>query len=122
MNSVMLVGRLTKDIELRKTGSGMSVTSFLIAVDRLGKDGGADFPRVTVFDKQAENCAKFLSKGRLIGVEGRLQTGSYDDKDGKKVYTTDVIAHRVEFLGSKKEAEQANTQAQFEALDEDVPF
>lgn len=122
MNSVMLVGRLTKDIELRQTGNGNAVTSFTIAVDRNSKEGGADFPRVTVFGAQAENCAKFLSKGRLIGVEGRLQTGSYEDKDGKKVYTTDVIAHRIEFLGSKKEAEEANTQAQFEALDEDVPF
>lgn len=122
MNNVILVGRLTKDIELRKTQSGMAVTSFNVAVDRNNKDGGADFPRVTVFGAQAENCAKFLSKGRLIGVEGRLQTGSYEDKDGKTVYTTDVIAYRVEFLGSKKEAEQANVQSAFEALDEDVPF
>lgn len=108
MNSVILIGRLTRDPELRYTGSQMAVAKFTIAIDRMARQGEerkADFPRVTVFGKQAENCEKYLAKGRLVGVQGRLQTGSYQDKDGKTVYTTDVIADRVEFLewGDRKE-------------------
>ncbi len=109
MNSVILIGRLTRDPELRYTsGSQMAVAKFSIAVDRptrQGKEREADFPRITVFGKQAENCERYLAKGRMVGIQGRLQTGSYQDKDGKTVYTTDVIADRVEFLewGDRKE-------------------
>lgn len=108
MNSVVLIGRLTKDPELRYTAGQMAVCSFTIAIDRITKQGEekkTDFPRVTVFGKQAENCEKFLKKGRLAGVQGRLQTGSYTDKNGNTVYTTDVNADRVEFLewGEKEE-------------------
>ena len=102
MNSVVLIGRLTRDPELRYTsGSQMAVATFTIAIDRPVRAGGekqTDFPRVTVFGKQAENCEKYLAKGRLVGVQGRLQTGSYTNKDGATVYTTDVVADRVEFL------------------------
>ena len=110
MNSVILIGRLTRDPELRYTsGSQMAVAKFSLAVDRpvrSGKEREADFPRITVFGKQAENCERYLSKGRMVGIQGRLQTGSYQDKDGKTVYTTDVIADRVEFLewGDRKDA------------------
>ena len=109
MNSVILTGRLTRDPELRYTsGSQMAVAKFSIAVDRpvrAGKEREADFPRITVFGKQAENCERYLAKGRMVGIQGRLQTGSYQDKDGRTVYTTDVIADRVEFLewGERKE-------------------
>ncbi len=102
MNSVVLIGRLTRDPETRYTsGSQMAVCSFTIAIDRVtrqGEEKKTDFPRITVFGKQAENCERFLKKGRLVGVQGRLQTGSYTNKDGATVYTTDVVADRVEFL------------------------
>ena len=79
----------------------MAVCTFTIAIDRItrqGEEKKTDFPRITVFGKQAENCERFLKKGRLVGVQGRLQTGSYTNKDGATVYTTDVVADRVEFL------------------------
>ena len=102
MNSVVLIGRLTRDPEVRYTsGSQMAVCTFTIAIDRVSRQGEekkTDFPRITVFGKQAENCERFLKKGRLVGVQGRLQTGSYTNKDGATVYTTDVVADRVEFL------------------------
>ena len=102
MNSVVLIGRLTRDPETRYTsGSQMAVCTFSIAIDRVtrqGEEKKTDFPRITVFGKQAENCERFLRKGRLVGVQGRLQTGSYTNKDGATVYTTDVVADRVEFL------------------------
>lgn len=104
MNSVILIGRLTKDPVIRyMPDSQTAVASFSLAVDRPAKQGQekkADFPRVTVFGRQAENCERFLSKGSRAGIEGRLQTGSYQDKNGQTVYTTDVIANRVEFLDS----------------------
>jgi single-strand DNA-binding protein len=102
MNSVVLIGRLTRDPEVRYTsGTQMAVCTFTIAIDRMARQGEerkTDFPRITVFGKQAENCERFLKKGRLVGVQGRLQTGSYTNKDGATVYTTDVVADRVEFL------------------------
>ena len=102
MNSVVLIGRLTRDPEVRYTaGTQMAVCTFTVAIDRpvrAGAEKQTDFPRVTVFGKQAENCERFLAKGRLVGVQGRIQTGSYTNKDGVTVYTTDVVADRVEFL------------------------
>lgn len=135
MNSVVLIGRLTKDPEIRYTaGTQMCVATFTLAIDRPVKTGGekqTDFPRVTVFGKQAENCEKYLAKGRLCGVQGRLQTGSYQKNDGSTVYTTDVVADRVEFLewGDKpQQTQRQQTQIQaeepdgFAAIDEEVPF
>ena len=102
MNSVVLIGRLTRDPEVRYISeSQMAVATFTVAVDRpvrSGQEKKTDFPRVTVFGRQAENCERFLAKGRLVGVQGRIQTGSYTNKDGQTVYTTDVVADRVEFL------------------------
>lgn len=133
MNNVVLIGRLTKDPEVRYTaGTQMAVANMTLAIDRpVGKDKEkqTDFPRVIVFGKQAENCERFLGKGRQIAVQGRIQTGSYQDKDGKTVYTTDVIADRVQFLdyGEKdvdgsKQAANTGTPEGFSALDEDIPF
>lgn len=109
MNNVVLIGRLTRDPELRYIPAGTPVSTFTLAVDKnLSRDKKqelesrnqptADFIRIVVWGKQAENCANFLAKGRLVGVQGRIQTGSYDDKDGKRVFTTDVVANNVEFL------------------------
>ena len=102
MNSVVLIGRLTRDPEVRYVSeSQMAVASFTVAIDRpvrSGQEKKTDFPRVTVFGRQAENCEKFLAKGRLVAVQGRIQTGSYTNRDGATVYTTDVVADRVEFL------------------------
>ena len=133
-NLVFLIGRLTRDPEVRYTSSTQTaVCQFTLAIDRPVKAGAekqTDFPRVTCFGKQAENCEKFLSKGKLCGVQGRLQTGSYTDKNGNPVYTTDVIADRVEFLewGEKQQSkpqEQEPVPQGFAAVDEsefDVPF
>ena len=122
-NLVFLTGRLTKDPETRYTsGSQIAVCTFTLAVDRHTKQGEekkADFPRITVFGRQAENCEKYLSKGRLIAVRGRLQTGSYKNKDGQTVYTTDVVAERIEFL---EWGEQKKPQEEFQALDEELPW
>ncbi len=151
MNSVQLIGRLTRDPEIRYTsGSQMAVATFTIAIDRpvrSGEERKADFPRITVFGKQAENCEKFLVKGRRVAVEGRIQTGSYQNQKGDTVYTTDVVANRVEFLewGDRPQGESQNFRPQpqnaepqqprqtssepidempdsFQAIEEDVPF
>ena len=141
MNSVVLIGRLTRDPEVRYTaGTQMAVCTFTVAIDRpvrAGAEKQTDFPRVTVFGKQAENCERFLAKGRLVGVQGRIQTGSYTNKDGVTVYTTDVVADRVEFLewgdrpsgqgsssGQTQEAAPRFDAAPegFSAIDEDIPF
>ena len=101
MNSVQLIGRLTRDPEVRYTQDQMAIATFSIAIDRPPRRDGTretDFPRITVFGRQAENCEKYLVKGRLVGIEGRIQTGSYTNRNGDKVYTTDVVANRVEFL------------------------
>ena len=120
MNSVELIGRLTRDPEVRFTSKQTAVANFTLAIDRPTK-GEADFPRVIVFGSQAENCEKYLKKGRLVAVQGRIQTGSYQNKQGDTIYTTDVVANRVEFLEwteSKKEPKQES----FEQVEEDIPF
>lgn len=133
MNSVVLIGRLTKDPEVRYTsGSQMAVCKFTVAVDRrvkAGEEKKADFPQVICFGKTAENCERFLAKGRKVAVQGRLQTGSYEDKNGTKHFTTDVIADSVEFLEwgekngeSEKTSVSSDVPKGFEAIDEDVPF
>lgn len=104
MNTVQLVGRLTKDPDVKYTNGGTSIARFTVAVDRRFKSEGgptADFPSVVAFGKTAEFVEKYFHKGQRIGIAGRIQTGSYEDKDGKKVYTTDVIAEAVEFVESK---------------------
>lgn len=104
MNSVVLIGRLARDPELSYTANTQTaICRFTIAVDRprrQGEDQGADFIRITVWGRQAETCDRYLSKGRQVAVMGRIQTGSYKNREGVTVYTTDVVADRVEFLGS----------------------
>lgn len=107
MNNVVLIGRLTKDPQIRYTsGSNTAVASFTIAIDRPVKQGEqkqADFPRIIVFGRQAESCEKYLEKGMRVGISGRIQTGSYQNRNGDTVYTTDVVANRVEFLEWKNQ-------------------
>jgi single-strand DNA-binding protein len=103
MNKVVLIGRLTKDPELKFTpGTGNAVTTFTIAVDRRipNKDGQreADFIPVVVWGKTAESVANYVSKGKMLGVSGRIQTRSYDAKDGTKRYVTEVVADEVQFI------------------------
>ena len=106
INTVILVGRLTKDVELRKTSSGLSYSRFTVACDRRkdkdGNDTGADFIGCVAWRQAAEFIASYGTKGALVGINGSIQTGSYTDRDGKKVYTTDVLAERVQLLESKK--------------------
>jgi single-strand DNA-binding protein len=140
LNNVVLIGRLTRDPELRYIPESQNaVATFTLAVDRpFSKEKQADFIRITVFGKQAENCERYLAKGRLTAVQGRIQTGSYKNKEGVTVYTTDVIADRVEFLewGDRAGSEYGfgldNNQNKiapeipdgFQALDDDddIPF
>ena len=121
MNRVILIGRLTKNPELRYTQSQSAVCTFTLAVDRgLSKQKKqeaeaqgkptADFIRITVWGVQGENASKYLHKGSQCAVQGRIQTGSYKDNDGKTIYTTDVFADNVEFLDSRNQA-QSNLQA-----------
>jgi single-strand DNA-binding protein len=102
MNNVVLIGRLTRDPEVRYTGEQMAVASFSLAIDRSyqPKDGEkqTDFPRVITFGKTAELCERYLVKGRMVAVLGSIRTGSYKNKEGVTVYTTDVAADRVQFL------------------------
>jgi single-strand DNA-binding protein len=104
MNKVILIGRLTRDPELRHTPQGTAVCQITVAVNRRGAQPGqqdADFINVSVWGVQAENVARYMAKGRQVAVEGRIQTRNYDDKDGKRVYVTEVIATNVQFLDSK---------------------
>lgn len=109
MNNVVLIGRLTRDPELRYTTTGLPVSTFSLAVDKgLSKEKKqemesqgqptADFINIVVFGKQAENCANYLGKGRLAAIQGRIQSRSYDANDGTRRYVTEVVANRVEFL------------------------
>ena len=134
MNNVQLIGRLTKDPEVRYNNqTGKAIGRFSIAIDRMPDKNGekkADFPSIVCFDKKAEMAEKYLRKGRLIGITGRIQTGSYEGQDGKKVYTTDIIADQIEFLDRAEKEEPKETKSSedqvymgFENLkDEDIPF
>ncbi|MEA4922194.1 MAG: single-stranded DNA-binding protein [Eubacteriaceae bacterium] len=139
MNNVTLIGRLTRDPEVRYSNDNMAIARFSLAIDRPPRKDGtkeADFPSIVVFGKQAESCEKYLGKGRLVGISGRIQTGSYTNKNGDKVYTTEVVANHVEFLdwGEKKEStggsrpaaqtqQSAPAPGGFESIDDDdIPF
>ena len=126
MNKVVLVGRVTKDIEVRKTNSGKSYTRFTIAVNRRGKDAGANFITCVAWEKNADVLGSYVKKGHRIAISGRLETGSYDDRDGKKVFTTDVIVEEITLIetkGSAPAAEQATQEADsIIDPDEDLPW
>lgn len=139
MNKAYLIGNITRDLELSKTTSGVSVTHFSVAVNRpFVKDDGereTDFFNVTAWRGVAENCVKFLSKGSKVAVVGSLQNRSYEDKDGNKRTVTDVIASEVEFLSLKsadtdgekdtpedKKSNKKDKPSLTEVTEEDLPF
>lgn len=110
MNRVCLVGRITAKPELRYTGSNIPYTRFSLAVNRTFNNAQgereADFINIIVWRRQAENIVNYLDKGSQVSIDGRIQTGSYTDKDGNKRYTTDVVADNVQFLDTRRSAEQ----------------
>jgi len=146
MNNVSIIGRITKDIELRATTSGLPAISMFIAINN-GKDKDrnerpADFPKIYVYDKQAENVNEYCHKGSLVGITGRIKTRTWDKEDGTKGYETYILASRVQFLDtkasegagipepdyvpSKEEKEENDPFADFgesvEISDDDLPF
>lgn len=124
MNVIALVGRLTRDPETKFTQNQMAVTRFTLAVDRQFKKEGqptADFLQITTFGKVAENVGKFMSKGRLVSVSGRIQTRSWDDQNGKKQYATDIIADSVQFLDRAGESSPQTGQSD-DGFDSDGGF
>ncbi len=125
MNKVILIGRLTKDPELKYTSSDIANTTFSIAVDRpfTNQDGEreADFINIVVWRKQAENCKNYLTKGSQVAIEGRIQTRNYDDQDGNKKYITEVVADSVQFLSTKKPETTEETQSDNSIIDIDIP-
>lgn len=116
MNKVVLIGRLSRDPELRHTSNNTPVCQINMAISRpvsQGKDPETDFINVVVWNKQAENLVKYVKKGNQIAIEGRIQTRSYDNEEGKKVYITEVLANHVEFIGSNSNKTNDNqTQVQ----------
>ncbi len=105
MNKAFLIGRLTRDPELRYSSSNAAIVNFSIAIDRQYTNNQGqretDFINIVAFQKQAENIKKYVGKGSLVAVDGRIQTRNYEDKDGKRVYVTEVVADRVQFLDSR---------------------
>ena len=134
MNSVQLIGRLTRDPEIRYTDGGASIARFGLAVDRRFKQengADADFINIVSFGKTAEFIEKYFHKGMKIALNGRIQTGSYTDKDGKKVYTTDIVAENVEFCerkgtSSNNDAPATASDGDFmnvpDGIDDELPF
>lgn len=114
MNKVFLIGRLTRDPELRYTGSNVAVASFTLAVNRnytnQSGEREADFINIVVWRKQAENVKNYLSQGSQVAIDGRIQTRTYDDQEGKKRYVTEIVADNVEFLGTKGSTTNTNNQ------------
>ena len=110
MNKLFLIGRLSKDIELRYTQSNKAVASTTIAVNRQKKEDGADFINLVVWGKSAENLYNYQKKGNQIAVDGRIQTRNYEDSDGNKRYVTEVVAENIKFLDSKKQENAQNSQ------------
>lgn len=127
INRVILVGRLTKDPEYRQTPNGVSVATFTLAVNRTFTNSQgereADFINVVVFRKQAENVSKYLSKGSLAGVDGRIQSRNYENNEGRRVFVTEVVADNVQFLEPKNNNQQNNqSQQQGQAPANNNPF
>lgn len=130
LNKIILIGRLTRDPELRYTNNeGVAVANFTIAVDRpftsSSGEKETDFVRIIAWKKQAENCANYLAKGRLVAVEGRLQIRSYEDREGIKRTITEVVANSVVFLpdGKGKGGNDSLLQdGDYTGNDDDVPF
>ena len=134
MNKVVLMGRIARDVETRYTNvNNTPVATFSLAVNRRfakqGEERQADFIQIVAWNKTAEFCSKYFKKGQQVGIIGRIETRSYDDKDGKRVYVTEVIAEEVYFADSKRENESnnapfenTNTQEFTPVTDDDLPF
>ena len=106
MNVVTLIGNLATDVDVREVGPDKKVASFLLAVDRPTRDGGADFVSVSAWDRQAELCAEYLGKGRRVAIDGRLKSRSWEE-DGKRRTAVEVVARRVEFLGGGPRSDES---------------
>jgi single-strand DNA-binding protein len=126
LNRIILIGRLTRDPELRYTPAGVAVTQFTLAVDRnfTGQNGEreADFIPVVTWRQLAETCANYLRKGRLAAVEGRIQIRNYENNEGKRVYVTEVIADNVRFLESSQNREGGNAPSNSGSMPEEPAF
>lgn len=131
LNSIVIMGRLTSTPELKTTNSGLSVTSFTVAVDRRfqkqGEEKQTDFLTVVAWRQAADFVCKYFNKGDMIAVQGELQTRRYEDKDGNKRTATEIIADNVSFCGGKKESAQAAAQTgesydDYAGNDDDLPF
>ncbi len=127
MNKVMLLGRLTRDPEVRYTDNNTLVASFTLGINRrFSKEGQADFINIVAWDKTGEFCSKYFKKGQQVGVVGRIQTRSYDDRDGKRVYVTEVVAEETYFADGKREDvsfSNGNATNSFSQItDDDLPF
>ncbi|EMT54268.1 ssDNA-binding protein [Brevibacillus borstelensis AK1] len=130
MNKVILIGHLARDPEMRYTPSAIAVTTFTLAVNRhKSKDGmeqQPDWINCVVWQKTAENCANYLRKGSKVLVEGRIQTRSFDDKEGKKRYVTEVVGDNVQFLSPKNQGEKPDEpflpREPINISDDDLPF
>ena len=123
MNKTISMGRLTDEPKVRETQAGKKVAEFTMALDRIKE--GADFPRFIAWDKKAEVIEKYCHKGTKLLIEGRIQTGSYE-KDGHKVYTTDIVVENLEFCEKKSEMQPANPTDEFmkipDGINEEIPF
>jgi single-strand DNA-binding protein len=105
VNSVSLIGNLATDVDLKDVGPEKKVATFLLAVDRPGRDAGADFVSVSTWDRQAEVCGEYLAKGSRVGVDGRLRSRSWEDAEGKRRSAIEIVANRIEFLDSRSRDE-----------------
>jgi len=137
INKAILVGRLGKDPEIRYTPDGMMITSFSVATDEVSKDKSGErvqkteWHRIVTFGKLAEICGKYLTKGKLVFIEGRIQTRSWDDKEGKKHYSTEIIANNMKMLDTKGGTTKGDDLSAYDAaphfpdgesMPDDVPF
>lgn len=122
MNKIILIGRLTKDVELRYTTSNRACASFTIAVNRTytNQDGKreSDFINIVAWDKLGENVSKYTHKGSLVAIEGRLQVRSYENQEGRRIYVTEVIASTVQFLETKEKSEQNTNNTENDPFEE----
>ena len=125
MNKAIISGRWTKDPDIKYTGESLCIARGTIAVNRRGKDNGADFISVVAFGKTAEHIQKYYSKGMKANIFGRIQTGNYKNKDGQTVYTTDVVIDEIEFgesKGEKKDTEPADFVNIPDEIEKELPF
>lgn len=130
MNKVFLIGNLTKDVDLRATQSGKAVATFTLAVARRFKKDQTDFFNIVVWGEQANNCAKYLSKGKQVAISGEIQNRTFEDQNGNKRYITEIIAQEVQFLTPKANGDENGVKTAREEFrtgkepvdDEEIPF